>query len=179
MAKRGANLAHLQPDSDDERGRVYVSPEERRERENVVEQLLIAGVNKNQIAQELRRRFNTTPSATGTLIARVRKRWADEERENRPSYKAAAIRRITGHIAQARQSKNWAAVAQLERLMSEIQGTREPIEVQMNVDVSLPEAAMRVVATLPPEKFQAMIAEQRRLRALAPVATTGEEVKDR
>lgn len=161
--------------------RRYVPPEERRERDDAIERLLVAGLNRTRINSAMAERYGMSRSAVDNAIRRVRARWVEEERENRPSYKAAAIRRLVGHVAEARQAKNWASVAQLERLLAEIQGTREPMEVQVNLDISLPEAAMRVVAALPPDRFRALIDEQRRIRALAAtttVETTGKVKED-
>ena len=166
------------PSDPSERRRTYVSPEQRIEREAEVERLLVAGVGQRGIERTMHERHGMTVSMVRSAASRVRKRWADEERDNRPSYKAAAMRRLMGHIAAARGKDNYAAIAQLERLLAEMQGTREPEVVNLNVETSLPEAAMRVIAQLSPERFQALVLEQRKLRELAAaksvVETTGE-----
>lgn len=159
-----------------ERRIAYVSPEQRRERELEVERLMIAGVSQTRIEGAMRDRHGIGKSSVHSTMARVRRRWAEEERENRPSYKNTAMRRLLGTIAESRSAKNFAATAQLERLLAEMQGTREPIEMNVNVETTLPEAALQVAAQLTPEKFAAIVAEQRQLRALAAAKVTVDTV---
>lgn len=146
-----------------------MSVEERRKRLDFIEKLLVAGVNTGRIESACREAFNPPMPKTSVAkyIEQVRARWAEEERTNRVHYKAQAMRRLYGHVAEARKAANWAAVAQLERLLADIQGTKEPVEVQLNVDATVTEAVLHVVATLSPERRRAMIEEQRRLRELA------------
>lgn len=169
-------------DSPDERRVRYVSPEARREQENEIERLLVAGVSQHRIEGAMLDRHQMTRTSTRAVMARVRRRWAEEERGNRPHYKATAMRRLLGHIAEARVAKNFASVAQLERLLAEMQGTREPVEVNLNVETTVTEAALHVIGKLTPEKFRALVEEQKRLRALAATPKVldvqGVEVKD-
>jgi DNA-binding transcriptional MerR regulator len=168
-----SNVPDYQPATDSERRVHVVLPAERRKRLDFIEKLLIAGVSISRIESACREAFDPPMSKTAvrTYISRVHARWAEEERTNRAHYKTQAIRRLYGHIAEARKASNWAAVAQLERLLSDIQGTKEPIEVQVNVDATVTEAMLHVVANLSPERKRALIEEQRRLRALAQGAT--------
>lgn len=174
--------AHMRPATAAERRVTYVSPEQRRERESEIERLMIAGVSQSRTENAMRDRHGMSRHAVQSAMRRVRQRWVEEERENRPSYKNTAMRRLLGSIAEARGAKNFAAVAQLERLLAEMQGTREPIEMNVNVETTLPEAALQVAAQLTPERFDALVAEQRKLRALAaakiPIETTGTEKRE-
>jgi hypothetical protein len=162
-------------------GQSNVSAAERQERSEAVERLLIAGVSPLRIKALVYERFGMSDGAVHGVVERVRERWRREEADSRATYKATAMRRLYGHIAEARASKHWPAVAQLERLLAEMQGTREPVEVAMNITATLGESAARVVAQLTPEKMAALIAEQRQLRALAAgrqvIETTGVEVQ--
>ncbi len=119
-----------------------------------------------------------TRTVVATYVARIREKWAEEERAARPHYKAQAMRRIYGHIAEAKRDKNWSAIAQFEKILSDMQGTKEPVEINVNIDATVTEAALHVVSTLTPERRRALIEEQRRLRALAakPIDTTAEVV---
>jgi hypothetical protein len=151
---------------DQQRG-IVVSVEDRRKRTDAIENMLIAGISQSRIERVCREQFGMTKAAVGTYIVRIRDRWAVEERESRPFYKAQAMRRLYGHMAEARRDKNWAAIAQFEKLLSDMQGTKEPVEVNINVDATVTEAALHVVSTLTPERRAALIEEQRRLRQLA------------
>lgn len=152
-------------------GRTMLTAEQRRERSEAIERLLIAGVSPNRIKTLAQTQYGMSEGATRGVVERVRRRWAAEEQDTRATYKATAMRRLYGHIAEARAAKHWPAVAQLERLLAEMQGTKEPMEVALNINAALGESAARVVAQLPPEKLAALIAEQRELRRLAAAAT--------
>lgn len=165
----------------EERRGTFVTLPERRQRLDVVERLLIAGVSMSRIEDTCKEQFSMTSGKTRQYVDQVRARWAEEERAQRPHNKATAIRRALGHIAGARSSKNWAAVAQLEKHLSALQGTYEAVEINLNIDSAVTEAALHVVANLTPERRAALIAQQRALRALAAkntVETVGETVPD-
>lgn len=156
--------------------------DERKQRFELIEGLMVAGLSQEQIAKATGKSFGMTKHQTMLYIARIRDRWAEEEKEARPHNKTQATRRIVGHIAEARRDKNWSAVAQLEKLLSDMQGTKEPTEINVNVDATLTQAIVSVVSNLTPERRAAMIEEQRRLREIAgkPVVvipTTAESVQ--
>lgn len=164
------------PATPGERRKAIVSVAERRTRLDFIEKLLIAGIAIARIESACRDQFSMPKSAVSKCVEQVHARWADEERSNRLHYKTQAMRRLYGHVAEARKDKNWAAVAQLERLLADIQGTKEPLEVQLNVDATISEAVLHVVANLSPERRVALIEEQRRLRALAARTVDAEAV---
>lgn len=166
------------PASDEERRQVVYDIRDVREQMDAVEQLLVAGIPVSRIEKEAKQRWKLTAGRTKRLIDRVRQRWAEESRAERPHWKAQAIRRLYGHIAKARGEGQWNAVAAFERLLAEMQGTKEPVEIQLNVDATVTEAALHVVSRLTPERRAQIVAEQRRLRELAGrvVETSGTEV---
>lgn len=167
--------------SPEERRGVVVSVQDRRERMQALEQLMIAGVSMSRIEDMMRDKFSMTKGKVRTYADQVRARWAEEEAASRPTKKAQAIRRTLGHIAEARRDKNWAAVAQFEKHLALLEGTYEAVEVKLNVDATITEAALHVVANLTPERREALIKQQRELRARAqlasPIDTTGTEVR--
>lgn len=160
-------MKELGPATPDERRVRKVSKEEARKRLDFVEKLLIAGVSMRRIETACEESFGMSHAAVLQVATKVRRIWAEEERANRPNYKAQAIRRISNHIAQASKDKNWAAVAALERLQSDIQGTKEPIDVQININATVQESVLHVVANMTPEKQRRLIEEQRALRQRA------------
>lgn len=167
--------------NEEERRGVIVSLDERRRRMDAIERLMVAGVSANKIEDACKKEFSIGKTRVRGYMADIRNRWIEEERANRPTYKAQAMRRIYGHIAEARKAGNWTSVAQFERLLTEIQGTREPVEIQLNVDATVTEAVLHVVANLTPERRAAILAEQKRLRGLpvGPVVDTkGEAVPE-
>lgn len=125
------------------------------------------GVSVNAIERAMRDRHGLSGSSVRSMVARVRARWAEEERENRQHYKAMAMRRIHAHIAAARESGHFSAVAQFERLLMEMQGTKEPEQVKVDVSVTVSESLLRVVSEMTPERMRQLVEEQRRLRLAA------------
>jgi hypothetical protein len=73
-------------------------------------------------------------TAYGDLNA-VRAEWVEQDNEHRAEAKSTAVRRILGHIRGAKADKAWGAVASLERLLAQIQGTMEPIQLEATVTV--------------------------------------------
>lgn len=147
--------------------RAVVTLEQRRERLEVIEQLMIRGISAGKIEKACAEKFGMKKPAVDRYMAALREQWAEEERLSRPTNKATAQRRIYQHIQKAREAENWAAVSSLERLLSDIQGTKEALEVNVNVDASVREATLHVVANLTAEQRANIIAEQRKLRELA------------
>jgi len=139
----------------------------RRERLEVIEQLMIRGVGHSKIEKACAERFKMSRGAVAKYMDSLRSQWAEEERSSRLTNKTTAQRRLYQHIQKAKESENWAAVAALERLLSDIQGTKEALEINLNVDATVTEATLHVVANLSPEQRANIIAEQRKLRELA------------
>lgn len=167
----------------EERRGVVVSVLDRRERMHALEQLMIAGVSMSRIEDMMRDKFSMPRGKVRQYVDAVRAQWAEEESRARPTKKAQAIRRCLGHIAEARRDKNWAAVAQFEKHLAMLEGTYEAVEVNLNIDATITEASLHVIANLTPERRAALIAQQRELRALAAakpvIDTTGVEVPSR
>lgn len=167
------------PEPGEERG---TAVQEQLERSMAIEQLLIAGVSRSRISTLMAQRYGLTDGQVRGHMERIKARWISEEKENRAMYKETAMRRLYGHIAEAKKAGNWASVAQLERLLAEMQGTREPVEVAVNVGSTVVEAAAHVLSGLTPEKIAALVSEQRRLLALAEgkpvIETTAEPVEE-
>lgn len=158
--------------SPSERRNVVVTREEIKKRTEYIEALMIQGVPLSRIESSAKTSFSMSRNQVATYMTRIREKWSEEEQKARPHYKAQAMRRILGHIAQAKGDKNWAAVAQFEKLLAEMQGTKEAVEVHLNVDVQTTEAVLHVISGLSPERRTALIEEQRRLRALAAAVTS-------
>lgn len=138
-----------------------------REQHDVIEQWLVGGVSLSGIEKAAKKRWGIKGSRVRRIVDKVRGRWIEETRAERPHWKAQAIRRVYGHIAAAREASQWNAVAQFERLLAEMQGTKEPLEIALNVDRAVSEAALHAVAQLSPERIRQIADEQRQLRLLA------------
>lgn len=151
----------------EERRIPYVTPDMRRARLIAVEQMLVAGVPQAVLEATCKEKFGMTRSAVDRYCGLVRERWAKESEQDRAQLKKMAVRRIQQHIRNATAKGQFSAVAQLERLLSDIQGTKEALEVNVNVTSTITEAVISVVSAMTPEEQHALIEEQRRLQLAA------------
>ena len=71
------------------------------------------------------------------LLAEIKDQWAHDDAEQAPRLKAMAVRRLLGSIQSARADKAWTAVASLERTLADIQGTREPVRIEVDVTADM------------------------------------------
>jgi hypothetical protein len=126
---------------------------ERIERRKVISALMAAGVEEEVIKAETAKRFDMTGRATKMAMGLVIKAWAETDVEQRPHKRLMAEKRLQGHVAAARAAKAWGAVASLERLLAEIQGTRQPDEVHVTVEAEVRENVAVVVQQLTPERI--------------------------
>lgn len=141
----------------------HVTPEQRRARLMAVEQMLTLGSTPAQMEAALKAQFNMGPGAVASYVARVRARWAAEGEQDRAQLKKAAVKRLQQHIRGAVAKGQFSAVAQLERLLADIQGTKEAVEVNLNVSTTVTEAVIGIVTGMTAEEQAALIEEQRRL----------------
>ena len=103
----------------------------KKERLNKIEGMLLNHFNDHQIVVICRKEWNITADTAREYIRTVRRRWLEEEDERRPAKKAAARQRL---LNIARISKNRPALLiQVERLLSEIEGTKAPEEKTVEV----------------------------------------------
>lgn len=152
----------------------FVPEIERRKRREVVSRLLASGASNDTIYEIMGRQinedktpgFNMSEVAVRSLIQEVYKEWQEEDSERSSQNKSAAQRRILNHITRAKQRNAWTAVANLEKVLMHIQGTSEPIEVNLGFDVRVTDAVHRVLAEEDPKRIREMI-EGERLKLLS------------
>lgn len=140
-----------------------------------VEQLLTSLASPSQIETICRQEHRIGKRRVQTLIKRVFARWNEEDAQNRPAWKSAAMRRLNRWIiaASGRQdtSGNWIAkpdfptLARMETLLADIQGTREPVKISVDVRVSA--ACMSVIAGLSAEQVDKYLDEYKQNVRLA------------
>lgn len=149
----------------------YTAAEKRAQR-SLVESLMIDGWTESMIFVRMRK-DGVGSTRTRVVIEQIRERWRTEDENKRPQHRAAAIRRISRNLraAEGRQNEdgawvvmpNMQAYVALERLLTDIQGTREPIQVNVNVEYT--QAISNVIAELTPDEVERMLeASKERLR---------------
>lgn len=145
-----------------------VTPSDRAKRETLIEELWFQCVDERRIIAIAKRELDIGPTATRVVLARVRERCQREHEENRVAWKHQAVERISREIRDAKKESAWGAVASFERLLADIQGTREPLRVDVNVAVN--QAVVHVIGSMSAEQMQLLLEEynemERRAKAL-------------
>lgn len=151
--------------------RPVVSVAEQRDRRETLSQLLSAGISKDRILQTMTaatkpdgsKGFAMTESAVEELTAEVYQSWRDEDATGRPHKKAAATRRIKRTLARATAKGAFTAAAQLERTLMMIEGTAEPLKVEVSGVEKVSNALIQVLNVQSPEQLDELVAEGRQL----------------
>lgn len=144
-----------------------ISPQESRKRREACSQLLATGVSDDQIEAIMGHNFDMTPEQTKKCINDVYQRWADEDGHRGKYQKQAARRRIYSSLKGAREDRKWQAVAQLERVLSEIEGTIEPVEINISSHVRVTGAVLNVLGGMDEDRIRALITQERKLIELS------------
>ena len=136
-------------------------------RRRVLTQLLAQGMPDEDIVQvaldpKLELAFRSQ-QAVRSAIAKCKDGWAAQDAEQQPRLKGAATRRILDHVGKAKAQNRWAAVATLEHLLADIQGTRAPIRVEVDVTEAQRAALAGALANMPTERVLALAAARREL----------------
>lgn len=138
-----------------------------------IERMLLRPTSTSAIVQYAREHWGLGKPATLKLIDRVYRRWTIEGEKSRPHEKESQVRRLkmyVGRIADSwdpKKPKEWnlTGLLAVERLLSDVLGTKEPIKVEH--DVSKLVAIDSVLASLPAENLMEAVAQVRRDRELA------------
>lgn len=166
--------------------RPVISRAEQRERRETMARMLAAGASND--AQEKAMAAATKPDGTPgfKMTARAVKylrdevyaQWREQDAERAPHTKAAATRRIKRDIARASAKHSYSAVAQMERNLMMIEGTAEPIKVEVSGLERVSVAVQQVLNVQSPEALLALVAEEEAHIAThgkAPLLAPGEE----
>lgn len=143
-----------------------------------IERLFVEGIPEARIFTLARRPTQPTddkPAGLGIgydkakrLLGVVKERLVRESESLRPTNKAAAERRILGDIQAAKAAKNWAAVRGFESLLADIQGTKDPIRV--DVSVTQRSAVVHLIGNMTDGEFTELVDEYEELEARATLA---------
>jgi hypothetical protein len=170
---------------------VHVKPAVARARREAVTKMLANGMSTDAIVDLMgqdqvhdstgkeRPGFSLEFAQTIALISEVRKVWDREDEERKEFAKGAAERRHYSHIDRAARKGAFTAVAMLETNLMRIQGTGEPLEVNVNSkDSRLSEALIRVLnGTNALQLRQLVDTERQRFIETTGTAVVGDEEK--
>lgn len=154
-------------------------PALRRRQISSIEELMLRAAGERKIIDAVSRSveeggLGISRRRAKRLMEIIRARWAKEDEAFRATRKSEQRRRIQGHLARAMGGKqndgtfvpmNHQAVARYESLLADIDGTREPIAVDVNVKYT--ETMVKVLAVMTPDRVAAMIEVAHERRRLA------------
>ena len=145
--------------------RMSVTPTELAKRANSMEQLLMHGVSDETIARTMQSEYSMTESESEQLQVSVAQRILAESAARSPYKKALAEKRLHNHIMKASKRNAFGAVANLEGQLARIQGTEEPVESKVTIHARLQTATLHLLASMPQEQVDELIAEELALAA--------------
>lgn len=167
------------------RGRIVYSVAETREHEAFIMSAVLKSFSFSQILRACRERFHIGQHRVEKLRARIYQRWAREDEETRASRKAVHVRSIEEDMRQLRIDMQDRAAAgerpdhalavrrhnlllKYHSLLADIQGTREPLAIDVNVTHTA--QIVTVMANLTPEQVEHHLRKQHELVRLADLA---------
>lgn len=105
---------------------------EKQKRFEAVRAAMVSGYGKAEILAALEGAgLGAMPERTlDDYMKRVRDSWQVEFAAAWATRRERALRRNYGHIAAAREAKDWPAVAAFERLVAQMEGTLAPIQIE-------------------------------------------------
>ena len=140
-----------------------------------VEKAWVSGFSEREIVELASRPRNPTDGKSSGLgisitqayryLDQVKERLSKEFEASRHLFKARASQRITREIMEARQAKQWSAIAPLENVLARIEGTMEPIKVTVDVQVSV--ALLNVIGNMSPHEMDTILAEYEEIETKA------------
>lgn len=127
-----------------------------REHKAHIAQGIASMLTDGQISQTWGQLHSDLPPLHKGLVRKLRKKivaeWAeDARRTSSPETKAVAVHRLENDIRLAKAAKAWGPVASMHKLLADIQGTKAPIRVQ--VDVAITEALTLVLGGMTSEQL--------------------------
>jgi hypothetical protein len=124
----------------------HISKAESKQRIVIMERLLASGQSDAAIEEVMEKKFGINEKACRRYRQRVYEKWASEDAERGAHLKTAARRRIYDHLEGARRAKQWSAVANLEKILSGIEGTTiDPKEATTPTEVRIREATLSIL----------------------------------
>lgn len=141
------------------------------ERRRVALGILANNVPREMACELLGRQFGMTRGASRRLLDKITHELVDADRESLPLVKAKQVSRLHAHIVDARRDKSWNAVAALERLLSQVQGTLEPMQLRVNVDVQVRDAVAGFLSSLSRPQLDSLLTEGELVNELPPSVT--------
>lgn len=134
-----------------ERGRKYFSKHETYLQERLVETMMLKFWTESQMARAVKQEFGINRQRLTMLVRRTRERWAEEDVEARPFNKAQSIRNVKRWIQTCENEGKMLLVARFHEQLMELEGTKEPLQVNLGIEVR--ETLSAVILNLTPDQI--------------------------
>jgi hypothetical protein len=127
-------------------------------RGRAIEEMMALGHSRERILSACERRFKMSPRTTDEYIQRVKDAWAEEASRTRPERREAARARLLRAREDLTRWRQGGPLVALERLLCDIDGTKEPdaVRIEAEVKATPPEVAMSQEAIA--EEMAALVA---------------------
>jgi len=163
----------------DESYKKHVSPDEVQARRKALAWLMSENYGREECIALMQSKFVMQRPDVVRLFPIIAREWQDDEADQRPRYKQAALVRLRKIAAIASEGKELPVLVQVERLRSDIEGTRAPIQVKVDVTSEIRNALTLTIAQLESSVIARLIKEGREICARAgwQVPVLGESVE--
>lgn len=139
-----------------------VSVTEQRKRRALMSSLLSQGTAREMIYNAFDQQFGMTQPATQLLIREVQTMWETEDEEDARYLRSMTTRRVLDEIREARKDRKWSAVAKLEGVLADVQGTNvKEDEAPINVDSRLSDAILSILGASDTTEVKLLIESER------------------
>jgi len=151
----------------DESYKKHVSPDEIQARRKALAWLMSENYGREECIELMQSKFDMQRQDVVRLFPIIAREWQADEADQRPRYKQAALFRLRKIAATAIETKELPVLVQVERLRSDIEGTRAPIQVKVDVTSEIRNALTLTIAQLTPSVIARLIEEGREICARA------------
>lgn len=163
-----------------------ISAAEKRKRKIVLSRLLASGIPDEEIFEIMGADVNNdgspgfkmSPHETSKAIDAVFASWGEEDATRNPHLKAAARRRIYRQIENAQASDSWTAVASLEKVLAQIEGTIEEGQSRAPAEIRIDNAVLFTLGEMEPAALREIIAEERLMAEKEPHALPSDRIDE-
>ncbi len=142
--------------------RQAITKAESRQRVVIMERLLASGKTDTAIEAVMDKEFQMDGAAVKRCRETVYQKWAAEAADRAPHLKTAARHRLYEALEGAKRDRSWAAVANLEKVLSGIEGTTvDPKEAATPTDMRLKESLVHMLNESDPNWIVEVIERER------------------
>lgn len=141
-----------------------------REQEQYIERLMLtrSSLTYRAAYERVRAKFGISQTRYRKIRARIMDRWTREDDQMRPAWKSQAMRRLNMWIRKMERESDFKLVQRFHSDLMTIQGVREPVRLDLHVEVQ--ESVAQVIMELTPEQLDDALNEYRQTQALAAAA---------